>query len=143
MPKGSYPGRRGRPLRRRYELRADLAQKVVDLAQAIDTDPEQIINDMVREATMEYPVSYRIGQLLARLEASGAADRSRDYELVIESPASRIPILIKELVRLGRMDDITPIMASIPAIPDTLSNEQQSSFALGFYQEKGRITRRE
>lgn len=141
MPKGNHGDRRGRPPRRVVRLPMDTARKLRDLTEQTGEETDQYIQRLIEEHDMPaQPPAYVLGAILARVEHASVIKAPHvEYEKLISHPSERLPQLITMLQQAGKGDIIIDLMAQLPAIPDTLTNEQQSSFALGYYQEKGKL----
>lgn len=89
--------------------------------------------------------AYQFGRLLAAIGHLGATgDAQRLYELASVEPSN----LVAPLARATAQGDaaqavLTPILAELEpgAFDDTLSNEEQSEFALGYYHQRGEFRR--
>lgn len=147
MSKGNRTERRGKPPRRVLHLHLNVARKLRELSEQTGEEADQYIMRLIEEQDMPAPApapAYLLGAILARVEHASVIKAPHiEYEKLIRNPAERLPQLVALLQQTGKGDLIIDLMAQIAAIPDRLSNGDQSSFALGYYQEKSRITRGE
>ncbi len=143
MPKGNHGDRRGRPPRRVVRLPVDTARKLRDLTEQTGEEADQYIQRLIEEQDMPTPPpAYLLGAILARVEHANVIKALHvEYEKLIRHPSERLPLLVTMLQQAGKGDMLIDLMAKLPNVPDTLTLEEQSSFALGYYHEKVRINR--
>lgn len=89
--------------------------------------------------------AYQLGRLLAALDHVGATnDVQRLYELASTEPSQMVAVLGRATTKNEQAQNVlTPILAELEpsAFDDTLGNEEQSEFALGYYHQRAEFRR--